>query len=743
MLKDRYLWLSILLTFLICRMYFGDVFAHPDSYLFSSGGDGLQTYYQSIYHVKLDSTAFHQQGLNYPFGESIFFTGGQPLASNVVKWMMPCCDLSDHMVGITNLMMLVGIFFCTIFLYLVLKELGVPPFYAVLFAVGLTFITQQWDRFGGHYSLAWLYAVPGMLYFLIKYYRNPNYKWTFILFGYTLFLVLGHIYYLIFFGVIALSFWLSFVLFNSSRLISIPKSIGHLFIQVVLPFVILQLLVHCSTDVIDRTKIPWGFIVYRSSLSSYLFPYYMWYEHFFNSWKPKSGVEWEGMAYLGGTALILLAVCASYAIFRFKKLFHSIVKFDNRVFIALAIAGVICVAASFAFPFNFGFEKLLNKLGPLQQFRGIGRFAFVAFYLINVLVISLFWKIPFRSNFLKSLFTILLLILMGSEGKTRVQRASEGIHNARGTLLASEPSETSKMIHASAYQAMLPFPFFHIGSENVVTDCDPAFKNYIYDLSIKTGLPTFAASMSRTSLTQAFSNIALSQELLEVPQVLNELPNQLPLLIVCDTNLALPHQKDMLNHAKSVFNDRHYELYEITPEEIRDYFEFSKQEKLQLDTSKYTMQSEGVWLTNKQEDVLIMDETYLQKFDFDWKRCKEEVIPASWKGKNVVVSFWVKNFKQDLLPRTSLEIIQKCGENNCGYFVEYIGKRFVAMQNGNALIECVIPVDPAAEKMLISFQNKLLIGYEMTCDQFMIRPESADCLILRNENQRWNNRIYQ
>lgn len=749
LLKDRYLWITFFITLLLCLLAFGEVMRSPDDYLFSTDGDGLQTYYQSIYHVKYDSTYMHQQGLNYPHGENIFFTGGQPLATNVVKFIQPVIDLTDHMVGITNWLMIFSVLICPLFLYLILKDLGMKPLVSILFAIGITFLSQQWERFGGHYPLGWLYAVPGMIWLLMKYHQSGAWKWTWIIAGYLTFLILAHIYYLVFFAVIAAGFWMAFALFNAQRTQSIWKITLQTGLQIVLPFLLLQWLMHTGAEVTDRTRIPWGFMVYRSAWGGYLFPYGMWYEHLFTALKPKNGVEWEGLAYVGGSVILMFVFLLFKSIFRWKKTILHFSSHENRIYLALAIAAILCIAVSFAFPFNYGLEKLLYKLGPVQQFRGIGRFAFVAFYLIEIGVIGMFFRLFRESKYTTWILASLFALLMLSEAGTRLHRAASGMRHERGMMLRNT-QPLPGAIDVSSYQAILPFPFFHIGSENVGADAPSSMKNFVYDLSLRTGLPSFAASMSRTSISQSFDQLALAQEVMQMPDVLYRLDDDKAILVVCDTQTMLPHQKELIKHCPHLFDENGYAFYRLELDErvvMHNAYEWvllkHQLELIEMDTDELYPAGEQTWTVQKDAEVYREDSLYESTFEFHWMRWKELDVKPTWRGRDVVISFYVENFRQDLLPRTVLEVVQKQGEKTTGYFTEFIGKRFVAMHGKDALIECTIPVDSTSEKLVLSFENKLITGQQIRCRDLQICPEGVDCLILRGEKRFLNNRNYQ
>jgi hypothetical protein len=743
MFKDRYIWLCFALTLLVASFFLGDILRAPNEFHFSKGGDGLQTYYQSIYHLKYDSSAFHQQGLNYPYGESIFFTGGQPFTSNVIRMLIPAVDLSDHMVGITNGMMLVSIFLCAIFLYLIFKELDVTRIFAVLFAVGLTFITQQWDRFGGHFPLAYLYAVPGMIYFLIRFYQRPAWKWSFILCLYMLFLIFAHIYYLVFFAVIAFGFWLAFVALNKKRNMSVVQSVLHVGLQLIVPFLILQAFISFSSDVLDRPKIPWGFMVYRSGIGSYLFPYGQWYQHWFDGLRPRFDMEWEGLSYIGGVAILLLVLNFFSSTILFKRVYGQIVRWQNKTFIALAIASVLCIAVSFAFPFNYDLDRLLHRMGSIQQFRGIGRFAFVAFYLINVLLIALFWKLPFFHKNVKYAFSVLLLLLMGSEAKMRTGYMSNSIRNERGNVLRPGEIEGLEAIAFNEFQAMIPFPFFHVGSENIGMVCAGEFMGHVYDISVKTGLPTFAASMSRTSLDQTFNNMALAKEYLEVPGVIDDLKSELPILLICDTAAMTLHQKQLLRFATPIAAKDKYVYYSIPVKGFEQQWKSNRDSLNSMDFSSFKKSEGEVYVSSAADSVEYHPEGHTFKMSYDWVTMIEREIPSNWQGKKMLISFWIKNFKRDLIPRTTLEVIQKNGEETTGYMVQTFDGRYVATRGEDALVEYQIDFDPTTMSIKFSLQNKLLKGVELEYSDLIIRPEGVDCLILQPKSRRYNNRIYQ
>ncbi len=67
-------------------------------------------------------------------------------------------------------------------------------------------------------------------------------------------------------------------------------------------------------------------------------------------------------------------------------------------------------------------------------------------------------------------------------------------------------------INPNQYQAIIPLPYFHVGSENLWLEPNSDILKNTFIVSLKTGLPTTGVAMSRTSLSQTFNQISLLLE---------------------------------------------------------------------------------------------------------------------------------------------------------------------------------------------------------------------------------------
>lgn len=740
MLRSKYLWFTLFLSWAISLWYFAGIWSRPNDFLFTASGDGLQGYYQSIWHTHEDSAAWKQSSMNYPFGESIFFTGGQPLLTNSIRLLQPIVNLSPYAVAISNVFILLSGILSAVFIFLCLQRLRVDSLWSSLFACGIMMTAQQWDRTSGHFALAVLCAVPLILWLLIIFFdavnKDRQARWKLTITLTVVLFLLGLIqFYYIFFAA-ALAGGMAMVNLFQSRSAGRWNIIGHLAIQFGVAFIALQILLRLSTDVTDRTAIPWGFLIFRSSWMSYVFPYGMPYEQWFNAIKPENGLEWEGLSYLGlGGWFAIIA----FLLLGMKHAFRRSLKLLQGV-LALIVCSLLCVALSMAFPFNWGLENLLYKLGAIQQFRGIGRFAFVAFYPIVIAAIAgLYQFLP--GSFARSIAGVLLVFFFAVDGHARLSAISERISQPRGELFRTV-GQGLDGVDESAFQAIHPLPYVHVGSENIGSAGSDEAMRELYQTSLLTGLPTTATVMSRTSLSQAFASCCLSWELMEPPAILSMLHDSRPFLIIADTAHLDAEDIILLKYARPIMERNGFAYYELplhAYDSVRVFSAGAAREKAYscLKIHSPAMLTDSIGMVSYYNDT-IRDIT----FSRGWKKMLDIPVQQKWRGASVALSFWVADFSRDLIPRSVLEIAQFNENKSVAYTTEFLGKRVVGTRDANALIEYIVQVDEHADRLTLALENKLLQGSHLQINSILIRPLSANCRILHHGNESLNNRIY-
>lgn len=156
----------------------------------------MQTYYTTLYHFKYDKYYFHHDGMNYPFGESFFFTAGHTPVINVLKTLHPFVDIFPYLIFCINLTMLASIVLCALCIYLIFKSLKLPVIYSAAAAIGITFLSPQIHRLGG--TLSYEFAIPAFIYLLIKFNRAPSLKISLLIAFLVFFLMMTYLYFFAF-----------------------------------------------------------------------------------------------------------------------------------------------------------------------------------------------------------------------------------------------------------------------------------------------------------------------------------------------------------------------------------------------------------------------------------------------------------------------------------------------------------------------------------------------------------------
>ena len=118
---------TLALSVLVLYILFGELLSSPNSVYFAEGGDGLQSYYGTMYHISHDTSYARSGGMNYPYGEMVLFTGNQPVIANTIKFISDnIIDISAYTIGILNILMLSSIVVAALFIFLIFRHFKLP-----------------------------------------------------------------------------------------------------------------------------------------------------------------------------------------------------------------------------------------------------------------------------------------------------------------------------------------------------------------------------------------------------------------------------------------------------------------------------------------------------------------------------------------------------------------------------------------------------------------------------------------
>lgn len=738
--------LTIIISVATVFVFFGEIIQNPNNYYFSAEGDGFKAYYGAIYHLEHDTSSMRMNGMNYPYGEMVFFTGSQPLVVNTVKLISNnLFDISDNIVGIMNLLMIFSIVIAAVFIFLIFHELDVNWLYATLVAVGICMLSPQVARFGGHFSLSWLFWIPLMLYLIIHFDKKPT-LFNAVIIGVVTFLAGGmHMYFYGFYGFI-IGLYLLSQLVNKNRKFGLMKGLIFFVIQFILPFIIFQFIISLNDPVTDRTAYPYGFWAYLGHPLGIFLPSGKPYAFVPKVLTAFKHVSWESLAFIGVTALC--GFCFGTYLF-FKNIFKKSNPFsvtDNFTLNVLFWSSFIALLFSFGIPFVLGLDGLVDKLGPLRQLRALARFSWLIFYMLNIVVFyNISKKVKATDSPLKwKIIALLGLGFLLFDGSWNSYLNSRFIKNQKPVMADVEntlpENEWVSKINPKDFQAILPLPYFHVGSENIWIESKHNTQELAMVASLKTGLPMSGVQLSRTSITQTYKNYAIVTEPFEPLEILKDLPNQKPFLLLFNRK-HYPDKDELrlIQAADLLYQNENIELRSLSVEKMaglnRKYTSesitaFDKATLFHHDN--YLVSDSTSYFIHRNFDEIYATPNYAGAGSFQyqgrhWKTVLDDTLKVK-AGKKYKLSFWMNDYLKDGYLRTIVEFVQRDQEtqkvNN--YFYSDAHRHIKGFQGNWALIEFSFETKSENELIKLLVRNSTVKNETLILDELLLLEDGVD-----------------
>lgn len=756
--SDKGLLLTLALSLAVMTFFFGKLLLHPGKTYFGASGDGLQIYYETIYHVKYDSDYWRQHSVNYPYGESIFFTGAMPFVNNVAKIFGS--GAAPFGVALINLLMLFSPVIGALFLYGIFRHMRLPWIYGALCATTIAFLSPQMARFTGHYSLAWVFLLPAMIYLLLRFYDYPSLRKSFIIAFLAFLGATTHLYFLVFFGLMGGFYWATLFFTRDRGFGRFTFALKHFAIQFLLPFVLIELITILTDHVNDRTAAPWGFLTYHSNLTGVFFPFGKPYETFLRKYIDPDAVEFEGVAYVGLAAMAGLLTVTGVQLYRLARLrFRLLLSVtDSKVLNIFFWSSLAILWFSFGHPFIGDHEEWVVHLGPLRQFRAIGRFSWIFFYIVNIIAVCRIYRVAQNKKFLRTGVMILLPAILAYDMYYNVRGMEDFLNNRIEELedVSNQLPQDQWLngFDAKTYQAILPLPYFNTGSENLnrpVSDAD--IVKYSFIVSLKTGLPMMGVVSARTSIGQTENILQLVLDPLRPVPVLKDLPDQRPLLLVVRPATLDENEQRIVSLAKHIASSNEYELYSVSPAAIASL------QKNQYTTVKAAFDTchhytAGEFLSNDSNVF------YIHR-SFDNYKGKPFTGSGSFTGSmrehqalldttlrapgDYLVSYWVHNIGKDLYPRAVIEVAAIDDSAKVQPFYAYfnIYHRLRAIDGEWGLVEFPLTLPaPSCHVTINTWNLEMKRTDNMEVDDLLIRPVHADLYKVKGDTIIRNDRIY-
>ena len=552
------------LAVLLARV--GPVLGSPTEYLLTPGGDGIKTYFDLLYYVQFDH-GVQFTGMNYPTGELLLYTDGLPLLAWLLKAWKSAFGLSlPGIVAALNCTVLLASLPASPLVFALLRRCGVGRWFGALAALCIVLLSPQFHRLSGHLTLAMPFAVPLLWYLqvrLVAATSGPRSRGRWLA-GYlvaALLLGLVHPYYLLH----------ALLLPAATAVVQAAQQVGRQRRWWVVPAWLLAagglpvLLFRAGVAVLDhapdRPTNPYGFLVYHANFASVFGPVIEPFAAVFKFIFHTNDPIFEGFAYVGlpvVLGLLLWGARGAAHLLRRRPglLLRPVLPAPLR---ATVWAVVPILLFSMGFPFVIArFEGLLDYLTPLKQFRSLGRFAWIFYYVAAVLAAVQYWQLYrlLRQRGVARLGQVLLgalLVVWAFEARYQLEAITRPLkdNGVAGTFIGVPDNYYELMAQASVnpddYQAILPLPYYSVGSEkfDIGASGVTAFEGFRASLNLH--LPLAAVMMARSRSETTLRLLQLFSSDLTPKSWPATLPSRKPLLVIASRQDSLrPAEKALL-----------------------------------------------------------------------------------------------------------------------------------------------------------------------------------------------------
>ncbi len=563
LLKNIFVWFLAIapIFFLYHQLIF-----NPNTILLDSEGDGIKNYYTYKYYIHNSTSWTDFDGMNYPYGEIVTYLDSQPPISILIKMVSKVFpNIVNYDVGIMHYLILLSFVFSIFLFYKIFALLKVNFLFSILGAWLIVLMSPQFMRLFGHYSLSYMFMYPLIIYLLLQANRRKTNNIIIlfiILFSFFLHPYIG-LSLFAFVGLVGFIQWIAYKYYPWKKLI------GDFIVRGVLPISIFLIVTFLLDHHVNRSNNPSGLTYYHSYLKTIFVASFEPSKSFYKSFISFHDQPFEGIAYIGFASNIIVLLSVFW--YAFKRKFY--ISKEVRI---LVLASFFLLLFSFGIPHVYPFPKLLDLLPSLRQFRGLGRFSWFFYYVINIVTVVTLFEIYSNSKgkkFVKILPVLLLLIFCGEayyhQKGLNISRLK--VNNEFNLEIGKEYSSAIANVTAKDFQAILPLPFYHVGSEDfAVEGSSQSVKNSML-LSYHLGMPILGSLGSRTSVDESKKALSILLPKYFEKTIAEDIKSRKDFLVMASSGEMSEEESFLVSEAKLIHTGNSFSLYSLPFARLFEY----------------------------------------------------------------------------------------------------------------------------------------------------------------------------
>ncbi|MCB2220311.1 MAG: hypothetical protein KQI35_07955 [Bacteroidetes bacterium] len=743
-----YFIILIILSTAFIAIFYGKVLVSPNSFMFSTSGDGMKNYFTYAWHIKYDSSAIEFQGMNYPYGEHFMYTDCHPIFTLAFRALKPIFPgIVDYSVGFLNFFMIFSFVLTALFLWLIFKDLKVDPFFSILGSLGIMMLAPQVFRLTGHLALSYSFFIPLTLYLALKHYGNTEKKrWLWFQMLNIFFWFFIHAYLGMMAAGFLLAFWVIHFIKNFKTLKSQIAAWLPLFLWVILPVLCFVLFVNLTDTHTGRTPNPSGFFLHNAEPDDLLVPIYPPLRPLIDQFAAVNQ-KWEAWAYLGLTTIIMIITLLVPLVKNLAR--GKGFRIDSDMLPAgnfrIAIwSSVILLIFAFGFPFK-AIPGLIDYFPVIKQFRATGRFDWVFFFVATIMAVVMLdhWlRRSIKYNLLRKVLVIAALLFIMVEGIPYHWDMRSKITQSKNLFEPSNLDQDLKLvldkIDPADYQAILPLPFYYIGSENFsVAPQDVSVRNSIV-ASFYTGLPITGAYLTRTGIEESKRIVELVSPAYYRKPIQQDIPSLKPFLVVVSPGNMSENQVELKNKGVEIARSQSIGLYSLSLDTL--FANTASIEIEKFEALRESLHEKDGFLTADTDAFLYFDSFDTESADTSFSEpgaftgVKKGIHTLAGfyggtfeAGKTYTASVWMYNAHLDALNFWFRLMAEEYDEPNNRYIEHWVLPEQSEVINGNwSLVEIEFTVENPQNYFALKLRGKDIDHAWFIADDLLIREKGID-----------------
>lgn len=705
LLHERYAGLLlILITSSIYFLYFHEIILNINSMMSSITFDTLKNYYTFCYHARHGTSAVHFPGLHYPFGEHVVYTDCQPLLSNLLR-ILPFTR--GYEIGLLHGFIMLSFVVTPLLLRRILLRCGLDSIAASVFALGIGLMSPQYLKMNaGHFGLCYPWMVPGLILLLMRILNKPGIRNILLLGLYNTLVFFIHPY--MGFG-LCLFTSMVLVFFLRKKLWPVAAAIIS---GTVFPALFFKVFMLLTDNHPSRPAEVYGVGFMVENIGSIITPTFGFFKDILAPFFPSPTNHYEGHSYIGVAHLLILTVIV-FALFTRRRnlLLHDFT-------IPLLIAGLLMLLMSFGYHMDL-LRKLEIKSASLNQFRAMSRFAWFFYYAFTIFLAVAIMRFFTGKKVRTGAFLVFLsLCMVEAHGMFTLEPLSfwqwKNIFNP--DQLNDEEKKYVDLLSSGEYQAIIPLPQTHVGSE-LYERHDEGFSLIPSMIaSCHSGVPICGMMASRTSLDETEQVLSVFNPYKKNNTVFKHF-DQRSLFIVRNKAPLMPDEDRIWKKTKLLYRGDSVEYGVIEVNSLRNQ-EIKEPVVINRDSTFF----------DSRKGILFMQKNNEFAFDPAEHREYENIIhlkPNTLPPGKYVLSFHYHTEGKDLYAYLCSVILAGDRDGSHTWLQEFPIRMLSGFYNDHKVFENYITVEEGKDLQIFLFGHR---DTPYHVSNLLIRPENQDVI---------------